>query len=70
MKVGIIKEEAERQRLQREELEMELHNVKQQMLGVKSSNADVKRYASMVSELDSLIQWFLSVILTCIQKFG
>lgn len=52
VKVGIIKEEAERQRLQREELEMELHNVKQQMLGVKSSDADVKRYASTVSELD------------------
>uniref|UniRef100_A0A0D9Y105 Kinesin motor domain-containing protein n=1 Tax=Leersia perrieri TaxID=77586 RepID=A0A0D9Y105_9ORYZ len=36
-KVDIIKEEAERQRMQREELELELQKVRQQMLAVPSS---------------------------------
>jgi kinesin family protein 15 len=35
--VDIVKEEAERQRMQREELELELQKVRQQMLTVPSS---------------------------------
>lgn len=37
LKVDMIKEEAERQRMQREELEVELQKVRQQMLAVPSS---------------------------------
>ncbi|KAJ7967416.1 Kinesin [Quillaja saponaria] len=43
-KVDIIKEEAERQRLQREELELELDAVKQQMQNVVNADADMKSY--------------------------
>ncbi|CAN6338767.1 unnamed protein product [Urochloa humidicola] len=54
-KVDIVKEEAERQRMQREELEVELHKVRQQILTVPSSGkpkscmedlADLSRYPS------------------------
>lgn len=38
-----MKGEAERQRLQREELEMELHAVKHQMQNFKNADADLKR---------------------------
>lgn len=37
LKVDIIKEEAERQRMHREEIELELQKVRQQMLAVPSS---------------------------------
>jgi kinesin family protein 15 len=43
LKVNILKEEAERQRLQREELELELHAVKDQMQNVKNTDSDMKR---------------------------
>ncbi|KAM7253486.1 hypothetical protein ACFE04_021640 [Oxalis oulophora] len=43
-KVDIIKGEAERQRLQREEMEAELHAVNQQMQNLKNSDADMKRH--------------------------
>jgi len=39
----MLKDEAERQQLQREELETELHAVKDQMLNVKNADADMKR---------------------------
>ncbi|PPD81977.1 hypothetical protein GOBAR_DD21105 [Gossypium barbadense] len=42
-KVDIIKGEAERQRLQREELESELDAIKVQMQNVKNADADMKR---------------------------
>ncbi|KAL8554411.1 hypothetical protein ACS0TY_002561 [Phlomoides rotata] len=42
-KVGIVKEEAERQRIQREDIELELLGVKEQMHKVESSDSDVKR---------------------------
>lgn len=42
-KVDIVKGEAERQRLQREELELELLSVKEQMHKVNSNDSDVKR---------------------------
>ncbi|XVF01191.1 hypothetical protein REPUB_Repub04eG0067300 [Reevesia pubescens] len=42
-KVDIVKGEAEHQRLQREELESELHAVKVQMQNVKNADADMKR---------------------------
>jgi Mg2+/citrate symporter len=43
LKVNILKEEAERQRLQREELELELHAIKDQMQNVKNTDSDMKR---------------------------
>lgn len=43
-KVELLSGEAERQRLQREELESELHAVMQQMHNVKKFDADMKRY--------------------------
>ncbi|KAF4366869.1 hypothetical protein F8388_013934 [Cannabis sativa] len=43
-KVAIVKEEAERQRLQREELELELHAVKQQTRNVENADADMRSY--------------------------
>jgi Mg2+/citrate symporter len=39
----MLKGEAERQRLQREELELEFHAVKDQMQNVKNADADMKR---------------------------
>ncbi|KAH6772638.1 hypothetical protein C2S51_011042 [Perilla frutescens var. frutescens] len=42
-KVDIVKGDAERQRLQREELELELLAVKEQMQKVKGNDSDVKR---------------------------
>ncbi|XP_011088306.1 kinesin-like protein KIN-12D [Sesamum indicum] len=43
-KVDIVKGEAERQRLQREELELELLGVKEQMHTMENNDSDVKRY--------------------------
>jgi kinesin family protein 15 len=43
LKVNILKEEAERQLLQREELELELHAVKDEMQNVKNTDSDMKR---------------------------
>ncbi|KAK7252061.1 hypothetical protein RIF29_35766 [Crotalaria pallida] len=43
-KVDIIKGEAERQRLQREDLESELHALKDQMQNVSNADADMKRF--------------------------
>ncbi|GER50419.1 kinesin motor family protein [Striga asiatica] len=42
-KVDIVKGEAERQRLQREELELELLGIKEQMQNIKSNDSDLKR---------------------------
>ncbi|GFQ03855.1 phragmoplast orienting kinesin 2 [Phtheirospermum japonicum] len=42
-KVDIVKGEAERQRLQREELELELLGVKEQMQNIKSNDSGLKR---------------------------
>ncbi|CAH2053339.1 unnamed protein product [Thlaspi arvense] len=42
-KVNVIKGEAERQRLQREELEMELHTIRQQMESTRNSDGEIKR---------------------------
>ena len=39
----MLKGEAERQRLQREVLELEFHAVKDQMQNVKNADADMKR---------------------------
>ena len=47
-KVDIIKGEAERQRLEREELEMELDAVKNQMHSVKSSATEMKRLEAVI----------------------
>ncbi|XP_030523084.1 kinesin-like protein KIN-12D isoform X2 [Rhodamnia argentea] len=43
-KVDIVKGEAERQRLLREELELELHSIKSQMQNVQNADADIKRH--------------------------
>ncbi|KAK7362682.1 hypothetical protein VNO77_04802 [Canavalia gladiata] len=43
-KVDIIKGEAERQRLQREDLELELHAIKEQMQNVRNADGDMRRY--------------------------
>ncbi|XP_062092244.1 kinesin-like protein KIN-12D [Humulus lupulus] len=43
-KVDIVKGEAERQRLQREDLELELHAVKQQTQNVENADADMRRF--------------------------
>jgi len=51
----MVKGEAERQRLQREELELELHAVKHQMQNVKSGDADIKRFKSNYLDLFALI---------------
>ncbi|KAL7118896.1 hypothetical protein ACP275_02G029800 [Erythranthe tilingii] len=45
-KVDIVKGEAERQRLQREELELELLGVKEQMQNLQSNDSDIKRCLS------------------------
>lgn len=42
--VDIVKGEAERQRLQREELELELHTVKQQFQNVNNSDTEMRRF--------------------------
>ncbi|XP_051135829.1 kinesin-like protein KIN-12D isoform X2 [Andrographis paniculata] len=42
-KVDIVKGDAERQRLQREELELELLNVKEQMQSVENNDSEMKR---------------------------
>lgn len=42
-KVNVIKDEAERQRLQREELETELHTIRQQMESVRNADEEMKR---------------------------
>ncbi|XP_015944937.1 kinesin-like protein KIN-12D isoform X1 [Arachis duranensis] len=43
-KVDIIKGEAQRQRLQREDLELELHALKDQMQNVRNADTDMKRF--------------------------
>lgn len=43
-KVDLVKGEAERQRLQREELELELLAFKEHMQKVRSDDSDVKRF--------------------------
>lgn len=43
-KVDIVKGEAERQRLLREDLELELHSIKSQMQNVQNADADIKRH--------------------------
>nr|KYP49832.1 Kinesin-like protein KIF15 [Cajanus cajan] len=43
-KVDIIKGEAERQRLQREDLELELHALKDQMQNVRNADGDIRRF--------------------------
>ncbi|KAE9607258.1 putative plus-end-directed kinesin ATPase transcription factor bZIP family [Lupinus albus] len=43
-KVDIIKGEAERQRLEREDLELELHAIKDQMQNVTNADADMRRF--------------------------
>lgn len=58
--VDILKGEAERQRLQREELEDELHSVKYQMQNVENVDTDMKRFCSFirflcVSALDTMM---------------
>lgn len=50
-KVDIVKGEAERQRLQREELETELHTVKHQMQNVENVDADMKRSGAIISNI-------------------
>lgn len=45
----MVKEDAEQQRLQREELELELHSVKNQMHNFKNADADLKRYISQLT---------------------
>ncbi|KAG7582503.1 Kinesin motor domain [Arabidopsis suecica] len=42
-KVNVVKGEAERQRLQREELEMELHTIRQQMESARNADGEMKR---------------------------
>ncbi|CAD5323501.1 unnamed protein product [Arabidopsis thaliana] len=42
-KVNVVKDEAERQRLQREELEMELHTIRQQMESARNADEEMKR---------------------------
>ncbi|KAK9691156.1 hypothetical protein RND81_09G179600 [Saponaria officinalis] len=42
-KVDVLKEDAERQRLQREELELELHAFKNQMQSVEFADSEIKR---------------------------
>ncbi|XP_023641179.1 kinesin-like protein KIN-12D isoform X2 [Capsella rubella] len=42
-KVNAVKGEAERQRLQREELEMELHTIRQQMKSARNADGEIKR---------------------------
>ena len=49
MQVDILKGEAERQSLQREELELELHALKNKMHNVESTDADVKRFVSITA---------------------
>lgn len=46
--VDIIKGEAERQRLQREDLELELHALKDQMQSVGNADADTKRFRPFI----------------------
>ncbi|XP_019437476.1 PREDICTED: kinesin-like protein KIN-12D isoform X1 [Lupinus angustifolius] len=45
-KVDIIKGEAERQRLEREDLELELHAMKDQMQNVTNADADMRRFVN------------------------
>lgn len=47
-KVDIVKGEVERQRLEREELEMELDAVKQQMNNVKKGDTDIRRLKGII----------------------
>jgi hypothetical protein len=61
--VEIVKEEAERQRMQREELEVELQKVRQQMLAVPPSGK-ARRYMEdgMIDLADSSrFVWFTSI---------
>lgn len=44
VQADIIKEEAERQRLQREDLELELHALKDMMQNVKNVDGDMRRF--------------------------
>ena len=44
VQADIIKEEAERQRLQREDLELELHSLKDLMQNVKNVDGDMRRF--------------------------
>lgn len=62
--MDIVKEEAERQRMQREELEVELQKVRQQMLAVPPSGKS-RRYMEdgMVDLADSSRFVWLSVLL-------
>ena len=58
-KVEILKGEAERQRLQREELEMELQAIRQQMHSVKSCDSDMKRFVE-AQKANKSINYFQS----------
>jgi len=49
VQVDILKGEAERQRLQREELELELHALNHKMQNVESTDVDVKRFVSITA---------------------
>ncbi|XP_022947427.1 kinesin-like protein KIN-12D [Cucurbita moschata] len=49
-KVDIVKEDAEQQRLQREELELELHGVKNQMQNFRNADADLKRHVNEIEK--------------------
>lgn len=48
VKVDIVKGEAERQRLQREELELELHSVTQQLQSLRNADVDMKRLREII----------------------
>lgn len=43
-----MKGEAERQRLQRVELELELHAIKLQMQNIRNTDADMRRFRSII----------------------
>ncbi|KAK6916496.1 Kinesin motor domain [Dillenia turbinata] len=60
-KVDLVKGEAERQRLQREELELELHGVKHQMENFRSSDAEMKR---LLDEKEKTLQETLNRVHT------
>jgi len=67
-KVDIVKEEAERQRMQREELEVELQKVRQQMLNVlPSGKSKSSMEDGMVDLADLSRSLYLAVLLHFLQ---
>ena len=48
VQVDILKGEAERQRLQREDLELELHALKDQMQNVRNVDGDMRRFWTFI----------------------